>query len=48
MKIDFKQTGANGDSPVLPAGSRETISAGGGRSPGHHEGGGITVRVRKD
>jgi len=25
----------------------ETISAGGGRSPGHHEGGGLTVEVTK-
>jgi hypothetical protein len=25
----------------------ETISAGGGRAPGHHEGGGLTVEVTK-
>ena len=27
--------------------SVETISAGGGRAPGHHEGGGLTVEVTK-
>lgn len=31
----------------LPPGSTETISAGGGRAPGHHEGGGLTVKVKK-
>ena len=32
----------------LPEGSVEKISAGGGKSPGHHEGGGLTVKVNKD
>jgi len=41
VRVGFAQSGA------LPAGAKETISAGGGRSPGHHEGGGLTVRVRK-
>ena len=43
VKIDFSQNGAK-----LPEGSIETISAGGGKSPGHHEGGGLTVKVKED
>ena len=43
VKIDFSQNGEE-----LPEGSIETISAGGGRSPGHHEGGGLTVKVKEE
>ena len=43
VKIDFSQNGEQ-----LPEGSIETISAGGGKSPGHHEGGGLTVKVKED
>ncbi|CAB4064418.1 unnamed protein product [Lepeophtheirus salmonis] len=42
VKIGFDQKGD------LPPGSSETVSAGGGRSPGHHEGGGLTVKVKDD
>ena len=41
VKIDFSQNGEE-----LPEGTVETISAGGGKAPGHHEGGGLTVKVR--
>ncbi|XP_059099492.1 uncharacterized protein LOC131893474 isoform X2 [Tigriopus californicus] len=30
----------------LPPGSTESISVGGGRAPGHHEGGGLTVKIK--
>ncbi|XP_040568009.1 uncharacterized protein [Lepeophtheirus salmonis] len=40
VKIGFDQKGD------LPPGSSETVSAGGGRSPGHHEGGGLTVKIK--
>ena len=42
VKIGFSQNTAD-----LPEGTREKISAGGGRAPGHHEGGGLTVQVRQ-
>ena len=41
------QVGFSQSSMDLPEGTREKISAGGGRSPGHHEGGGLTVQVRE-
>eukprot|EP00096_Caligus_rogercresseyi_P016702 TRINITY_DN952_c0_g1_i2.p1 TRINITY_DN952_c0_g1~~TRINITY_DN952_c0_g1_i2.p1 ORF type:complete len:753 (+),score=230.11 TRINITY_DN952_c0_g1_i2:119-2260(+) len=40
VKIGFDQKGE------LPPGSTETLSAGGGQSPGHHEGGGLTVKIK--
>jgi hypothetical protein len=42
VKIDFVQNGED-----LPEGTIETISAGGGKAPGHHEGGGLTVKVKE-
>lgn len=42
VKVKFEQ------SSELPPGSKETISAGGGKSPGHHEGGGLTVKVKEE
>ncbi len=45
VKIAFKQKAGKDGGAILPDGAKETISAGGGRSPGHHEGGGITVKV---
>jgi len=41
VKIDFLQNGE-----ALPEGTVETISAGGGKAPGHHEGGGLTVKIQ--
>ena len=41
VRIDYTQKSSGG----LPPGTVETVSAGGGRAPGHHEGGGITVKV---
>ncbi len=43
VKIDFEQ-----DGDELPEGTVEKISAGGGKAPGHHEGGGLTVKVDGD
>ena len=42
VKIDFLQNGEE-----LPEGTVESISAGGGKAPGHHEGGGLTVKVNE-
>ena len=42
VQIGFKQF-----TDGLPDGTVEKISAGGGRAPGHHEGGGLTVQVRQ-
>lgn len=43
VKIDFLQNGEE-----LPEGTVESISAGGGKAPGHHEGGGLTVKVNPE
>jgi len=45
VKIDFLQNGSQGE---LPEGTVETISAGGGKAPGHHEGGGLAVKVKDE
>ena len=43
VKVSFKQMVPGG----LPPGTIEKVSAGGGQSPGHHEGGGLTVKVKE-
>lgn len=44
VRIGLTQASTND----LPEGTVEKISAGGGRSPGHHEGGGLTVQVNDE
>ena len=46
VKVDFSQsgTGSGNDDSLRPV--AEKISAGGGRSPGRHEGAGLNVKVR--